>query len=453
MSLTIHTEEDTQRQLKVTIQVPETRVQEAMRRTARELAREVQFPGFRRGKVPYQVLVRRVGEEALRAEAVEGMLQKVLEEALEEIEAEAYLPPRLDHMEMAPLKLELVIPLQPVVRLGDYRSIRKELAPAEVSEEALAEALEHIRTHHQRLEEVDRPVEPGDMATLSGRASLADDEERVIWVEENVQLLMDPTETFIDLPFVENIVGLSAGDEKEFRVTLPEDEDNEELSGKEAVFKVTVLNVQSRSLPELDDELAQQEGDYETLEEMREDIRHNLQTLAASEAKSGLLDDMVKEMLATAELVYPPAAVDEELDDLVEEVKQRASNQGYRWEDYLKLEGLTEEKLREEYRDQAVKRIQERLVLQEFVRQEKLTIGQADVDKALDQRLSRFENEELREQLRKIYSQGDSLRSLTGEILVDKIYERMNAIVSGTAPELAALEEEATDLADSEEEE
>ncbi|MBK7895968.1 MAG: trigger factor family protein [Anaerolineaceae bacterium] len=227
MTLKIQTEQDDQRQLLMTIEVPEDRVEKQMRVTARKLAKEVSIPGFRRGKVPYQVLVKRVGHEALRTEAVEDMLQSVFTEALDEVAPDIYAPANFDDMQMEPLVLKFTIPLTPETTLGNYRELRKEIEPVEITEEAIAEALERIQARHQQLEDAVRPVEQGDMVTLSGKGELlpADDadepeaaenaeeteeteeeadhdhdhdhsEDNVIFNTENVDLVMDAKQVF-----------------------------------------------------------------------------------------------------------------------------------------------------------------------------------------------------------------------------------------------------------------
>ena len=125
MTLTINTVEDDQRQLKLTVEVSEDRVEEAMRKKARQLGSEVRVPGFRRGKVPYNVVVQRFGQSLVRAEAIEDMVQAVYEEATTEADVDAYGRPSLDDMEIEPLVMTFTIPLEPVVTLGDYREIRK----------------------------------------------------------------------------------------------------------------------------------------------------------------------------------------------------------------------------------------------------------------------------------------------------------------------------------------
>ena len=441
MTLTIQTEEDAQRQLKVTVEVPEEQVQAQMRRTARELARRVNIPGFRKGKVPYNILLRRVGEEALRADAVEEMLESILEEALDEIDETPYRQPVLDNMELEPLVLNLTIPLEPTVTLGDYRAIRREIEPVEVTDEALEEALNQIREQHQVLELVDRAAEIGDMVTLTGEGKIDDEDGEIIWHGHDSELVLDPKRLFPDLPFVENVAGMSAGEEKEFNFTFPDDYDEEELAGKGASFTVTMVQVQSRDVPELTDELAQEEGDYETAEELTEKLSEQLLEQAERQAKSDLLDDVVEEMLADAELVYPPVMLESELDDTLNGFKDQVTRSGWQWDDYLTLQVETEESLKEQWQDDATERVRRGLIIRQFIEEEKLSVTSADIDAAVDERLSRFgDNEELQEQLRSVFTQGQGVEMMSNEILMDKVQERVEAVVTGHAPDLEALE-------------
>ncbi len=446
MTLTIKTEEDEQRQLKVTVEVPEERVQAQMKRTARELSRQISIPGFRKGKVPYNVLLRRVGEEALRADAVEEMIESLVAEVLDELEETPYRQPTLDELNLEPLVLNMTIPLEPVVSIGDYRAIRREIQQVEVTEEALAEAVERIRANHQVLEPVDRPAAIGDMITISGEGKIDEDEGEIIWQENNYDVVIDPDRLFPGLPFVENVESMSAGEEKEFSFIFPEDYQEEELVGKGANFKVTLEAVQSRELPELTDELAQEEGEYETAEELMKALDSELLQQAERQAKSDLVDEVVDEILVDAEIVYPPVLVEDELDQVLERSKEQITRSGWQWDDYLTLEGESEESLREQWREGATERISRGLVLQEFIKEEQLQVSAADIDASIEKRLDQFgENEELREQLRSIFTQGQGLEMLNSEILMEKVQERVVEIVSGNAPDLETLAVEEAD--------
>ncbi len=471
MTLKIQTEQDDQRQLLMTIEVPEDRVEKQMRQTARKLAREVNIPGFRKGKAPYPVMLKRLGRDSLRTEAVEDMLQSVFTEALDEVDPEIYAPANFDDMEMEPLVLKFTIPLTPEVELGNYRELRKEIEPVEITEEAIAEALERIQTQHQQLEDVERPIEISDMVTLSGKGELlpiaedekeeaeeADDaetaeseedapaeqpEDNVIFNSESVDLIMEAKQLFWGEDFVDNVVGMSAGDEKTFNITFPEEFEEEELAGREATFTINVLNVRSRDLPPLDDELAKLEGTFETLDELRESVSEELKNNAESEAKNALIEGMIDDLLEDAQLIYPPAAVEAEIDGMLDNFKGQVTRAGWSWEDFLQLQSAQEEQLRENFREGAEEQLKRQLVLRQFIMDEKLRVSEDDINAHIDERVSQFgDNEALLQGMRDYYRSGPGFDMLSSEVLMDKAYERIEAVLTGSAPDLAELEAE-----------
>ena len=479
MTLNIQTEQDEQRQLLMTIEVPEDRVEKQMRKTARKLAHEVNIPGFRKGKVPYPVLLKRLGRDTLRTEAVEDMLQNVFTEALDEIEPEIYAPANFDDMEMEPLVLKFTIPLTPEVTLGDYRELRKEVEPVEITDEAIAEALERIQAQHQVLEDADRAVELTDMVTLGGEGKLipveeevestdeADEEvdetdtavseeeseestlepqpdDNIIFNTENVDFVMDGKQIFWGDEFVNNIVGMSAGDDKTFNISFADDFEEDDLAGREATFSINVLNVRSRTLPEIDDELAKIEGTFETLDELRESITEELKNNAEGEAKNALIEGMIDDLLEDSTMVFPPAAVDVEIDGMMENFKNQVTRSGWSWEDFLQLQNNQEDQMRDTFREGAEEQLKRQLALRQFIMDEKLLVTQEDIEAAIDQRVSQFgDNEALLEGMKDYYRSGQGFDMLSSEVLMDKAYERIEAVYGGNAPDLAELEAEA----------
>jgi trigger factor len=473
VTLTIQTEEDEKRQMMMTVEVPEDRVEKEMKRAARRLAREVHIPGFRRGKAPYGVVLRRVGRDTLRTDVIEDMVQPVLEEAVEQVEVEIYGPPSLDDLELEPLVLKFTVPLPPQVTLGDFRELRQEIEPIEITEEAVEEALEQVRVRHQIVDEVDRPAQPGDIVSVSGRGELVAEEDAaeetettaesetdgdvskdlpessIIFDEESIDLLMDSDKLFVGTDFVDNMIGLSAGDDKSFSIDFPEDYEDEDLSGRSATISISVLNVKSRELPVLDDDLAKTEAGHETLEELRKSVRDNLEERAKTDSKNALIESMVDNLLEDAELVYPPAAVELEIDGMVESFQAQVTRSGWEWEDYLKLQGNAEEKIRDDFRERATESLERRLALRQFILEEKLTVDEADVDNAVEERIGTFsDNEALKESMEKYYRSGYGLDIISSEILMDKAYHRITEIFVGNAPDLDEL-----DRAESDEEE
>ena len=450
MALTIHQEEDAQRQLQVRVEVPEERVQKEMRRKARVLARELHVPGFRPGKAPYNVIVSRVGEDALRAEAADGLLQAVFQEMLEEIAVEPYAQVKADNPQMNPLTFEFVVPLSPVTELGDYRSIRQAKEVVAVTDEAVADALEHLRTHHEVVEPVDRPVQAGDIATVGGTGSFVDanGNAQPLFNEERTDLLMDEDVLFKGTPFVAGLLGHEAGDGVEIAFTFPEDYDDDTLAGRDASFQLTILDVKKRELPELDDDLAKQDGKYETLDELRDALRSELEKQAEQQARNDFLEQMLDEMLALATLNYPPAALEAELDELVEDLKTQVTRSGWEWDDYLRLQNESEEALREQMQENAATRLKRNLILTKFAVEEKLTLAEDAMAAAIEKQVSGFEQEGLRDYMRNYFLNGPGRETLASQLLMDLIVDRLEAIGAGNAPDLDALVEEAETTAD-----
>ncbi len=458
MTLTIQTAEDELRQMTLTIEVDEARVRKAMQQKARELGREVHMPGFRPGKAPYDVIVRRIGEDTLRSETIEDLVQPVFEEALEQSGIDPYARPTLEDIEPKPLVLKFSVPLSPQVTLGDYRALRQEVEEVEVTEEALQEALEYVRVRHQSLETVDRPAAAGDVVAISGRGRFATPkpadetapeaepaadesaEGELIFDEERLEILLDDKTLFPETPFVENVTGMAVGDQKEFAFTFPDPYEQEsEYAGREAAFDVTVLEVKQRDLPPLDDELAKLEGKYETLDELREGLRSELTREAVDAAKEKTIEEMIDRLLDDAQMVYPPAAVDAQIDDMVEDFKNRLTRSGWQFQDYLNLQGMTEESLRTDFSENAENQLRRQLVLRQFILDEKLRVEAADIDMLIEDRIGRFDNEGLRDSMRNYYRSGRVFELISSEVLSNKAYERVRAVFAGTAPDLADL--------------
>jgi trigger factor len=479
VTLTIHKEENDVRELKLTVEVSEDQVEKAMRKKARELGRDMGFSGFRKGKVPYRVVVQRLGRDAIRADAIDDIVQTVFVEAVEEAEVEPYGRPSLDDVQPEPLVFEFTIPLEPVVTLGeDYREMRREIEAVAITDEAVEEALEQVQTQHQTTEVVDRAVDAGDLVTIGGQGVLlalvevetvdeeaaeeedqeaeqegtAEPETETLFDQERLELLMDSEKLFPGTPFVDNLLGREAGDKVSFGFTFPEDYEEEDLAGREASFDLYITEVKSRDIPDLDDELAKLDGNYETLDEMRAGLREQLEKQAENQAKEDLIESMIDDLLVDADILYPPAAVEMEIDEMVDSFKSQITRSGWELDDYLRIQGSTEESLRDDFRDNAQERLRRRLILRAFMLEEKLRVETADVEAQVDEQTSGIENEELRKQMHDFYLSGAGFDMISSQVLSEKVYERIVAILSGNAPDLEALAAEEEDNAASEEE-
>lgn len=469
MTLTIHTQEDEQRQLTMTVAVPEDRVKKAMQEKARQLSRQINLPGFRKGKVPYPILVKYLGEEAIRSEAVEDMVQELYKEAITQTEIQPYAPGQFDDMELSPLVLKFTVPLEPVVDLGEYRELHKEVEEVTVTDEAVQEALERVQKRHQIVEPVERPAQVGDVVTLKGTGYLVaennEESSDSFFEEERIDFVLDASELYYGQPFIDEIIGMSVDETKEFTIQLPDGflDDGDDETAEEAEtateteevttkgeseepvqghFTITLLEVKNRTLPELNDDLAKEEGEYETLDELAAALRDDLQKSAEESAKNQMIDEMMDDLQAQATINYPPAAIEMELDGMVEDLKNRVTRSGWQWEDYLKLQGETEKSLRDQWREGATQQVKRSLVLRQFVTNEKLRIKAKELDDVFEKRYGDLDDS-LKDSMRRFFSESEAgFSMLGGDLLMEKVADRVRAIRSGTAPDLAALEEE-----------
>ncbi len=468
MTLTVHLQEDDQRQLEVTIEVAEERVEKAMRQKARQLARDFNFPGFRRGKAPYQVILKRFGAEQVRGEVVDGLLQDVVTETLEQEDIQPYAQPVLTEMEMEPLVLRLLVPLAPVVKLDEaYRAIQKPFAVEPVSEEAVDTAVEGFLEGLAVSEDAERPAELGDYVTLSGHGALlpladadADEaieddgeplsheaEETIFHDHDGIEFLLDAEKTYPGTGFVEAIVGSEMGDMLKFDITFPDDYTEEGFAGRQARFSLLVVAVKTHHVPELTDELAQEHG-HDSVEDFRAAKRADLEKAAEQEARNEFLEEMINDLLEVTEVNYPPAAVTQELDSSVEQLKKQVEQHGMKWDDYLRGQGKTVEDLHDAWREDVERNLERSLVLGEFIQAERLKIAEIELDTAVDKQLTMFGDlsefdEEMKQSLRQMFASGQNLQSMANGLMVDKVLDRMLLIAAGDPPDVDTLEAEA----------
>lgn len=404
-------------------------VQQAMRKVAREVSREINIPGFRKGRAPYGKVIRHVGEGPILQEAAEDLLQDNYSQILEDADVKPYGPGEFEGMETDPLTFTLRIPLQPTVELGDYQSIRKAWDEPEVSDEEMEQVLEQIREEHAVLEPVERPAEMGDQVYGNVLGTVDGD---VIVDEEDVEMTLSEVTPFLSEEFVSELVGASAGETMMFSAALPERMEDPSLQGAECNFEVEVTQVYSRDLPALDDALASTVGSFETMEELREDIYSRIQESKLDQARQAYRDAIVEELVEMSEVEYPPLALEDTLDDLVEETKRQVRrNQQMALEDFLRLRGRTLDMYRSDLKPQARERVKRSFVLSEFARAEDIEVTDDEVVQEYSRMMTSAGLSE--EDLDTIPLESELGQSLRNGILGRKTLERLEAIARGEA--------------------
>ena len=426
------------RQVELQVEVAPDRLEKAMHASARRLSKGTKIPGFRPGKAPYEVVVGKFGEELIFEEALESLGQDIYREALEESELEPYAPGSLEEITREdPIKLRYTVPLAPEVHLGPYQDIRIPFEEAEVTDEAVEDALEGIRQRQALIEPVDRPAEETDLVQvdLSGELLEPEAEEDTNLLDlKDVPLLVDP-ETDVPTPGVmEHLIGISAGEEKTYEYSFPDDHPNEELRNRKARFLIKCLEVKSRFVPEWSDELAQNMGDVESLLDLRVKLRENLQSQAEMEAETQYREEIMQTIVDGATVEYPPIVLQEEINHLLQDLRMRMGNQNLALEDYLKIEGKTEEDLREELEPEAVERIKRGLVLGKIVEVEELNVEDEEIDAGI-QRLIEPLGAEADDRLLAAFESPAGRQRIAMDVLTDKAMGRIVAIAKGESVE------------------
>ncbi|HLC04184.1 MAG TPA: trigger factor [Anaerolineales bacterium] len=435
------------RQVQLTVEVADDQIRAAMRSAARRLSNKTRIPGFRPGKVPYDIIVKKLGDEAVFEEALETLGQEAYRTALETAEIEAFAPGTLDEVvSREPLILRYTVPLAPEVDLGSYHDLRLDFDEPQVTDEAIEEMLEELRQSQALIEPAARPAQLTDVVILDIRGVLLDPpegEKADLLDEKGVSVLVAETTDWPVPGISEHLVGVKAGDQKEFTYTFAEADTNESLAGKSARFNLTCQDVKSRFVPAWSDDLARNLGEFEDLLDLRIKVRKTLEDRARQQAEDEYASTVVDEVAKGSEVQFPPALLDQEIHDMLHELDRRLQSQRLTLADYLKIQDKTEEVLREELKPQAEARLRRALVLGKVVEVEDLEVEDPDIDSELDRVISPLKEQGA--ELRKALDTPAGRRRIALDLLTDKAVKRLTQIARGEAEALPAPVEEGVD--------
>ncbi len=429
--LTITTEARDDHQLDMTIQIGPERTEELLRRAAKIVSRKYTIPGFRPGKAPYAAVLRRFGRERLLGEIIEEIGEEVIREALESNQVTPYGQISLSEVKLDPPTFKVVVPLPPTVELGDYRSIRLEAPEVVVKEEEVDQWLERVRNERTTWQTVARPAEVGDVVVMDIRGTVG---AEVVMDNRDWQLLLKEESGW--LPGFDNaFVGLSAGDEKTFTLTYPENSSSR-YRGQAVTFQAKVKEVRAKVRPELNDEFARSLGDFQDMADLRAKMLARLTQLRTAEAEERLNNEAIKALLEKATITYPPPAVDRVLDEMIEDVKSEAEERGYRLEEYLRLQGLTVEQYRAQLRPRAEQRLRIGLALGELARIEQISVSEEENQAELERIVNSATDREEGKRTRELLDTKEGRRFITEDLLTKKTLARLREIVTGRAGEV-----------------
>lgn len=369
---------------KLTIEVAPEELEKAIEGAYQKNKGKISVPGFRKGKVPRQMIERMYGKEVFYEDAVNALIPEAYEKAVDECEEEIVSSPKIEVEQVEagkPFIFTAEVALKPEVKLGKYKGVKVEKADTEVTDEEVDKEIDKERESNARnIDVTDRAVKDGDIVTLDFEG-FVDGTAFEGGKGENYPLTIG-SGTFIP-GFEEQLVGAEIGKETEVNVTFPEDYQAEDLKGKAAVFKCTVKEIKEKELPTLDDEFASEVSEFETLAEYKADIRGRLEERKAKAAREAKEAAVIEEIIKDSDMEIPEAMIETQQRQMIDEFAQRIQMQGLTLEQYFQFTGASYDQMIEQVKPQAEKRIQSRLVIEAVAAAEKIEATEEDYEEEL----------------------------------------------------------------------
>ena len=413
-----------------------------LERSYRRTVSRINIPGFRRGKAPRRIVESMVGRATLLQEALDFMVPETLDKVLSDEEVSAFGEPSIEVTELEPVSFTATIPLEPTIDLGDYRSLRVESEPVEVGEEQVDDVISRLREDQAVWEPVERPAQYGDRLNLDVNGEI--DGEMVV-DDQDVEYIPNDDNVLPFPGFAPNLVGLSEEEESEFIVTIPEDYPRDQYAGKDVQFKVSVLSVKEKNLPEPDDDFAQSLGqDFEDFDALRNSIRESLTNQAEAAARNELEQKSLEALCDAAIVNASPILYERELEAMQADRERMLRQQGLDLETYLRFMGKTAQEFLEEMRPNAERRLVGGLVLRKLAEVEEIEVTDEDIQGEADRLLEMSTTEEAESEsldnLREFLGSESTRDNIRSSLHSRLVLERLTDITQG---KLEAGEDEA----------
>lgn len=389
---------------KLTIEVPASEFEKALQSAYNKQKKSISVPGFRKGKVPRQMVEKMYGPEIFYEDAANELIPTAYEEELKNCDLEIVSRPTVDIVQIKKGEnfiFTAEVAVKPEVTLGEYKGMEVDKTSTRVTQKEVEAKIKEEAEKNARTVTVEgRPVQDGDEVILDFEG-FVDGEAFEGGKGENYPLTIG-SGSFIP-GFEEQLVGAEAEKEVEVKVTFPEEYHAEELKGKDAVFKCTIHEIKEKQIPEIDDEFAAEVSEFDTLDEYKADVKAKIKEQKENEGKQKKEDQAVEKAVANATMEIPEAMIDEQVRQMVNEFAQNMQYQGISFEQYCQITGMTLEKIQEETRPQAVKRIETRLVLEAIAKTENIEVTEERLD------------EEIKKMAESYNMEADKLKELMGE--------------------------------------
>ena len=399
---------------KLTIEVAAEDLEKAMQNAYQKAKGTISIPGFRKGKAPRKMIEQMYGKGVFLEDAVNALIPEHYSKALAECELEIVSQPTIDITQAEPGKAFIFtaeVATKPEVTLGDYKGVEVPKTEITVTDEDVdAEIKKEQEKNSRTINVEDRGAQLQDVVTIDFEGSV--DGVPFDGGQATEYPLTLGSNTFIP-GFEDQLVGAKVGDDVDVKVTFPEEYQAKELAGKEAIFKCAVKKIEAKELPELDDDFAKDVSEFDTLAEYKEHIKTNLVERKENEAKRAKEDAAVDKAIENAQMDIPEAMLQTQCRQMLDDFSRRMQSQGLSMDQYFQFTGMTAEKMMEDMKPQALKRIQTRLVLEKVAEVENIQPTEEEV------------NEEISKMAEAYKMEADKLKELLGERELEQMKKDM----------------------------
>ena len=399
---------------KLTIEVSAEDLEKAMQAAYQKAKGRITLPGFRKGKAPRKMIEQMYGKGIFLEDAANALIPEHYSKALEECDLEIVSQPEIDVTQAEPGKAFIFtaeVAVKPEVTLGEYKGVEVPKSETEVTDEDVEAELKKEQEKNSRTISVeDRAAQLNDIVTIDFEGSV--DGVPFDGGQATEYPLTLGSNTFIP-GFEEQLVGAKVGDDVDVKVTFPEEYQAKELAGKEAIFKCAVKKIEAKELPELDDDFAKDVSEFDTLAEYKEHVKTNLEDKKANEAKRAKEDAAVDKVIENAQMDIPEAMLMTQCRQMLDDFSRRMQSQGLSMDQYFQFTGMTADKMMEDMKPQALKRIQTRLVLEKVAEVENIQPTEEEV------------NEEISKMAEAYKMEADKLKELLGERELEQMKKDM----------------------------
>lgn len=404
------------------VEIEKEKVNEALGKAYRKVVKDIRVPGFRKGKVPRRVLEARFGKEVLHRDAFDILIPEAYNHAVKAAEIEPVAQPEVNDFYIAedePATFTAVVEVKPEVELGDYTGLGIEKEEASVTTEDIENRLKRLQDQHSQLDTTDREeIEEGDFVIIDFEGFL--DGEKFPGGSAEEYTLEIGSGTFIP-GFEEQLIGKKTGEEVNVEVSFPEEYQAENLAGKDVVFKVKIKEIKVKKLPELNDEFAKEASEFDTLDELKEDIKNNLQKQVEEKVKHDFQDKLIEKVTENAKVEVSDTLIDNELDMMYHNLAYSLSMQGINIETYFKQVGLTEEEWKKDNREDAEKRARSNLVLEAIAKKEGINVTDEEIDNRIEKMAEGSERKP--EEIKKYLLLQGQLDGMVHSMTINKVLE------------------------------